>query len=78
MAKQRNFTKIKKPKNLNTIFGLPPESYIDEGLWKKECNTVLSDDWLFVGLVHELKNPGDVIPLSIASKPIFLVKNLEN
>ena len=78
MAKQRNFTKIKKPKNLNTIFGLPPESYTDEGFWKKECNTVLSDDWLFVGLVHELKNPGDIIPLSIASKPIFLVKDLEN
>ena len=78
MKKQKNFTRIKKPKNLNTIFGLPPESYTDEGFWKKECNTVLSDDWLFVGLVHELKNPGDIIPLSIAGKPIFLVKDLEN
>jgi len=78
MSKQKNFTKIRRSKNLNTIYGLPPESYTDDGFWKKECNTVLSDDWLFVGLVHELKNPGDVIPLSVASKPIFLVKNLEN
>ena len=78
MPKQRNFTRIKRAKNLNTIYGLPPESYTDDGFWKKECNTVLSDDWLFVGLVHELKNPGDIIPLSIASKPIFLVKDLEN
>ena len=78
MPKQRNFTRIRKAKNFNTIYGLPPESYTDDGFWKKECNTVLSDDWLFVGLVHELKNPGDIIPLSIASKPIFLVKDLEN
>ena len=78
MPKQRNFTRIRRAKNLNTIYGLPPESYTDDVFWKKECNTVLSDDWLFVGLVHELKNPGDIIPLSIAGKPIFLVKDLEN
>ena len=78
MSKEKSFTKIKKPKNLNTIFGLPAESYTDYDFWKKECNTVLSDDWLFVGLVHELKNSGDVIPLSIAGKPIFLVKDIEN
>ncbi|MDA9652474.1 aromatic ring-hydroxylating dioxygenase subunit alpha [bacterium] len=78
MSRERNFFKIKKSKNLNTIFGLPAESYTDHEFWKKECNTVLSDDWLFVGFVHELKNPGDVIPLLIAGKPIFLVKNVNN
>ena len=78
MSRERNFFKIKKSKNLNTIFGLPAEFYTDHEFWKKECNTVLSDDWLFVGFVHELKNPGDVIPLSIAGKPIFLVKNVNN
>ena len=78
MSQEKNFLKIKKSKNLNTIFGLPAESYTDHEFWKKECNTVLSDDWLFVGFVHELKNPGDVIPLSIAGKPIFLVKNVNN
>ena len=78
MSREKNFLKIKKPKNLNTIFGLPAKSYTDHEFWKKECNTVLSDDWLFVGFVHELKNPGDVIPLSIAGKPIFLVKNVNN
>ena len=33
-----------------------------KNFWKKECNTVLSDDWLFVGFVHEFKITGDVIP----------------
>ena len=78
MSQEKNSFKIKKPKNLNTIFGLPAKSYTDHEFWKNECDTVLSDDWLFVGFVHELKNSGDVIPLSIAGKPIFLVKNVNN
>ena len=78
MSRERNFPKIKKPKNLNTIFGLPAESYTDYDFWKKECNSVLSNDWLFVGLVNELKKSGDVIPLSVAGKPIFIVKNTDN
>ena len=78
MSRERNSIKIKKPKNLNTIFGLPAKSYTDEDFWKKECNTVLSNGWLFVGFSHELKKSGDVIPLLIASKPILLVRNNNN
>ena len=75
MSNERSLIRIKKPKNLNTIFGLPAKSYTDENFWKKECKTVLSDGWLFVGFVHEFKKPGDVIPLFIADKPILLVKD---
>ena len=78
MSKEKNLVKIKKSKNANTIFGLPAKSYIDENFWKKECETVLSNDWLFVGFAHELKNSGDVIPLFIANKPILLVRNNSN
>jgi len=78
MSREKSLVKIKKPKNLNTIFGLPAKSYTDENFWKKECNTVLSDGWLFVGFVHEFKKPGDVIPLFIADKPILLVKDNNN
>ena len=78
MSKEKILFKIKKPKNLNTIFGLPASSYTDEKFWKKECNTALSDGWLFVGFVHELKKPGDVIPIFIAEKPILIVKNNNN
>jgi len=78
MSKEKNLFKIKKPKNPNTIFGLPAKSYTDENFWKKECKTVLSDGWLFVGFLHELKKTGDVIPLFIADKPILLVKNNNN
>ena len=64
MSKEKNLVRIKKSKNSNTIFGLPAKSYIDENFWKKECETVLSNGWLFVGFAHELKNPGDIIVLA--------------
>ncbi len=70
--------RIKTPKNENTIFGLPAKSYTDNEFWEKECNTVLSNGWLFVGFVHELPKVGDVVPIFIADKPILLVKNQNN
>ena len=75
MSKEKFLVKIKKPKNLNTIFGLPAKTYTDQDFWTRECKTVLSNGWLFVGFAHELKKAGDVIPLFIANKPILLVKN---
>ena len=62
-------------KNNKSIHGLPPQSYTDEQFWKIECNTVFADGWLFIGFVHEFSKPGDVIPISIAGKPILLIKN---
>ena len=56
------------------IRGLPAQSYTDQHFWETECNTVLADGWLFVGFVHEFLNPGDVIPISIAGKPILLIR----
>ena len=62
-------------KNSKSIHGLPAKSYTDQQFWEIECNTVLTDGWLFVGFVHEFLKPGDVIPISIAGKPILLIKN---
>ena len=78
MPKNKNLIKIKKPKNINTIFGLPAKTYTDHEFWKKECNTVLANGWLFVGFVHEFLKAGDVIPIFIANKPMLLVKNNNN
>ena len=66
---------IKTSKNKNTIFGLPAKSYTDNDFWIKECDTVLSNGWLFVGFVHEFKKAGDVQPIFIAGKPILIIKN---
>ena len=78
MSKSKNLFKIKSPKNVNTIFGLPAKSYTDNEFWEKECNTVLSNGWLFVAFAHEFPKTGDVLPIFIAGKPILLVKNQNN
>ena len=78
MPANKKKIRIKSPKNKNTIFGLPAKSYTDNDFWEKECNTVLSDGWLFVGFVHEFNKEGDVQPIFIAGKPILLIKNENN
>ena len=78
MSGSKASVKIKSPKNTNTIFGLPSKSYTDNEFWEKECNTALSDGWLFVAFVHEFSKVGDVVPIFIAGKPILLIKNENN
>ena len=72
-------------KNKNTILGLPSEYYNNKTFWKSfyiiivERNiTVLSNNWLFVAFAHDLKNPGDAYPVSIAGKPILIIKDQKN
>jgi len=62
-------------KNGKPIHGLTAEFYTDQQFWETECNTALADGWLFVGFVHEFLKSGDVIPVTIASRPILLIKN---
>ena len=57
--------------------GLPAKAYTDEIFWKKECDTIFTNNWVFAGFAHELKNSGDVLPIKIADKPILLVKNIK-
>ena len=48
------------PKITNITYGLPAKYYTDQQFWEIECNTVLSNGWLFVGFVHEFLKSGDV------------------
>ena len=59
------------------VNGLPSVAYTDEEFWEIECDTVLEENWVFVGFVHEFKKLGDVLPVSVAGKPILLVKNIK-
>ena len=65
------------PKNSKSIYGLPAKYYTDQQFWEIECNTVLADGWLFIGFVHEFLKSGDVIPISIAGRPILLIKKIK-
>lgn len=54
--------------------GLPSWAYTSQDVWDLECATVLSDNWICAGFSHEMPQPGDVVPVTIAGKPIVLVR----
>ena len=57
--------------------GLPAAAYVSQDFWEAECQTVFHRNWMCVGFVHEFKNTGDAVPVTIAGKPLVLVRNGE-
>ncbi|MGI9410844.1 MAG: aromatic ring-hydroxylating oxygenase subunit alpha, partial [Hyphomicrobiaceae bacterium] len=57
---------------------LHSNAYIDPAFWQAECETVLAQNWFLAGFAHEFREPGDAIPVTVAGKPILLVRNSEN
>ena len=55
--------------------GLPAVAYTDEQFLQKELDTVFTDNWVFVGFVHELVKPGDAKPVTVAGQPVVLIMN---
>ncbi len=57
--------------------GLPPSAYLGKKFWKEECRTIFQKNWMCVGFAHELKETGDVVPISIADQHLLIVRNGE-
>ena len=57
------------------MHGLPAGAYTDARFWEIECDTVFAESWVCVGFAHELVGPGDATPVTVAGKPIVILKN---
>lgn len=55
--------------------GLPSTAYTSEDFFALENAKLFHDSWVFVGFAHELAKPGDVTPVSVAGRPLLLVRN---
>ncbi len=55
--------------------GLPGYVYTDEAFRDIENQTIFTRSWVFAGFAHELDMPGDVVPVTVAAMPFFLVRN---
>ena len=55
--------------------GLPGAAYVNESFYELEKNYLFSRAWVFVGLAHQLPNTGDVLPISVAGQPLFILRN---
>ena len=55
--------------------GLPAAAYTSEAFFALENERIFSESWVFAGLAHELARPGDVVPVTVAGRPVLLVRD---
>ena len=54
--------------------GLPAAAYMDEEIFRREGDTVFKKTWVFVAFRHEFTKTGDVQPVEVGGRPIFIVR----
>ena len=65
-------------KNDAVRHGLPASAYTSSEFFELEADSLFATSWTFVGFTHQLANMGDVRPLTVAGKPVFLVRSESN
>jgi choline monooxygenase len=56
---------------------LPPECYWDPTLYQREIENIFFKEWICVGRVEDIAEPGDFFTTDIASEPIVVVRDAE-
>ncbi len=57
--------------------GLPAAAYTSEAIFQLENERIFADSWVFAGLAHELARPGDAVPVTVAGRPVLLVRDAD-
>ncbi len=57
--------------------GLPSSAYTSEEFFALENARLFHGAWVFAGFAHELEAPGDAVPVTVAGRPVVLVRNDE-
>ena len=55
--------------------GLPGASYTSEAFLALENARLFPASWVFAGFAHELSRDGDVVPVTVAGRPLLLVRD---
>ena len=55
--------------------GLASTAYTSEAFFALEKERLFPASWVFAGFVHEVAGPGDVMPVSVAGRPVLLVRD---
>ena len=55
--------------------GLPGAAYTSEAFFELENERIFSESWVFAGFAHELARVGDVAPVTVAGRPVLLVRD---
>ncbi|MEE3237008.1 MAG: Rieske (2Fe-2S) protein, partial [Pseudomonadota bacterium] len=62
----------------NQPMPLPPSAYTEDSVAELEKRRVLSNEWICVGHVSELKEPGDYLTFDLIDTPVIVTKNRAN
>jgi len=55
--------------------GLPGAAYVSEVFRQLESAHLFSKAWVFAGFAHSIPRAGDVLPITVADQPLFLIRN---
>ena len=55
--------------------GLPPEAYTSGDFFALENDRLFRNSWVFAAFAHELAKPGDATPVTVAGRPVLIVRN---
>ena len=55
--------------------GLPGTAYTSEAFFALENERIFSASWVFAGFAHEMSHAGDVMPVTVAGRPVLLVRD---
>ncbi len=55
--------------------GLPASAYTSEAFFALENERIFASSWVFAGFVHELARPGDAVPVTVAGRPVLLLRD---
>ena len=58
--------------------GLPATAYTSEAFFALENERIFSASWVFAGFAHEMARAGDVMPVTVAGRPVLLVRDAEH
>ncbi len=64
-------------KDMNTGFNLPRECYVDQEFYEFEQEAIFMRNWLCVGRVEDIPNPGDYLRVDVGDEPLVMVRNQE-
>ena len=57
------------------VRGLPATAYTSDEFLALENERIFSRSWVLAGFAHELARPGDVVPVTVAGRPLLLVRD---
>ena len=58
--------------------GLPNALYTDPDFLQFENENLLPNSWVLAGFSHQIPNPGDVMPVTVAERPLILLRDNNN